>query len=93
MAPDQAKGAFIGAFAGIAAGAALGASVGMLWVAFTHSVATDATRMVIAIVIFGIGGSAAGFIAGGALKPRASRRGRRPVPKRATRDGRSSSRR
>jgi hypothetical protein len=67
---SQAKGAFVGTFAGIAAGAILGAAVGLLWVAFTHSAVGDVTRVAIAIIVFAIGGAAAGFIAGGAVKPR-----------------------
>jgi hypothetical protein len=70
VTPQQAKGAFIGTFAGIAAGAALGAAVGLLWVALTHSAVPSVTRVVLAIIIFAIGGAAAGFVAGGALKPR-----------------------
>lgn len=68
--PDQAKGAFIGTGAGIVAGAAIGAAVGLIWIAIAHSAVPSTTRMVIAVVVFAIGGSVAGFIAGGALKPR-----------------------
>ncbi len=68
--PAQAKGAFIGTFAGIAAGAILGAIVGLVWVALSHSAVPDVTRVAIAIIVFAIGGAAAGFVAGGAMKPR-----------------------
>jgi hypothetical protein len=70
ITPKQAKGAFLGTFAGIAAGAALGAAVGLLWIAVSHSAVPNVTRMVLAIIVFAIGGAAAGFVAGGALKPR-----------------------
>jgi len=70
VTPAQAEGAFIGTFAGIAGGAVLGAIVGLLWIALSHSAVPDATRLVIAIIAFAIGGAAAGFVAGGALKPR-----------------------
>jgi len=68
--PAQAKGAFLGSFAGIAGGAVLGVIVGFLWIALSHSTVPNATRLILAIVAFAIGGAVAGFVAGGALNPR-----------------------
>jgi hypothetical protein len=71
---SQAKGALVGTLAGIAAGAILGAAAGLSWVALTHSAVGDATRVTIAVIVFAFGGAAAGFIAGGAVKPRVDAR-------------------
>lgn len=68
--PAQTKGAAIGTAIGTAVGVALGLAIGAFWAFAVDSAISQTGRLAIAAVCFGLGGSAAGFIAGGALKPR-----------------------
>lgn len=70
VTPQQAKGAASGAMIGLIIGAALGALVGLAWAFGADAPLTTLGRFAIAIIPFAIGGSVAGAVAGGALKPR-----------------------
>lgn len=68
---DQAKGALIGLVPASLVGAMVGLVVGLVW-AMAGSAGSDAFRILLPTIAFAVGGATAGFVAGGALKPRLS---------------------
>jgi hypothetical protein len=70
LTADQAQGATGGAVAGTTVGLILGLLVGAFWAFALDSVISELGRIAISTVCFAIGGMIAGFVAGGALKPR-----------------------
>jgi hypothetical protein len=70
LTEDQARGAMRGALVGMLTGLVLGLAVGTLWAFAVDSALSETGRMLIAAICFAIGGMIAGFVSGGALKPR-----------------------
>lgn len=67
---DQASGATGGALGGAIAGLVIGVAVGAVWAFAVDSAISELGRVLISALCFAIGGMFAGFVAGGALKPR-----------------------
>lgn len=74
MTPSQARGAFPGALLGGLVGLAVGLIAGAAWGWLTDSAISPIGRVAIVAVSFIVAGSTIGFIAGGALNPRAEGR-------------------
>lgn len=74
VTPEQAKGAITGAIIGALAGALIGALVALAWALGGDGTVSVFWRMMIGIIPFTVGGSVAGAVAGGALRPRKTAR-------------------
>jgi len=71
MTPSQAKGVFGGVIGGAVIGALIGTIGGLAWALFADGPMSDAARFLFVFIPSVIGMSTAGFIIGGAMKPRA----------------------
>ena len=71
MTPSQAKGVFGGVIGGVVIGALIGTIGGLSWALLADGPMSDAARFLFVFIPSVIGISAAGFIIGGAMKPRA----------------------
>lgn len=74
MTPSQAKGAFPGALLGGFVGLVVGLIAGAAWGWLADSAISPMGRVAIVAVCFMVAGGTIGFIAGGALNPRAEGR-------------------
>jgi hypothetical protein len=70
MTPAQAKGVFGGVIGGVVIGALFGTIGGLAWGLFADGPMSGAARFLFVFIPCVIGFSAAGFIIGGAMKPR-----------------------
>ncbi len=70
LTPAQAKGVFAGVLGGVVIGALVGTIGGLAWGLFADAPMSDAGRFLTVFIPCVIGFSAAGFIIGGAMKPR-----------------------
>lgn len=78
MTRSQAFGAFWGVVVFAAAGAALGAMIGLAWAVWGEPPFSPFWTVVLSAGVWMFGISAAGFIAGGAIKPRSEMQERNP---------------